>query len=71
MENRTVLAGFTAYSTNTPENIWSWPSSLDFKAGREFTFIFLYTASRAKDALFVSCNGEPGAFLRILMKKQQ
>ncbi|MCI6530481.1 MAG: hypothetical protein MR428_05225, partial [Mesosutterella sp.] len=33
--------------------------------------LFYVAASRAKDALFVSCNGEPGAFLRILMKKQQ
>ena len=33
--------------------------------------LFYVAASRAKDALFVSCNGEPGAFLRTLMKKQQ
>lgn len=30
--------------------------------------LFYVSASRAKDALFVSCAGEPGAFMKLLMK---
>jgi superfamily I DNA/RNA helicase len=30
--------------------------------------LFYVAASRARDALFVSCSGEPGKFLRLLMK---